>query len=284
MHRNLHCPTSLFGALFAMLSCFAQADIAVERADWGDFFSQYKAEGTIVICDERAASKGYMAFNTERAGRRYSPASTFKIPHALFTLDAGVVQDEFEKIKWDGIRRSVPIWNQDQDLRSSMRHSVVWVYERFAEMIGQPKEQEYLERIQYGNQDTTGKGPFLIEGNLQISAHEQIGFLRQLYRNKLPFDVADQRLVKDLILVEAGRDWILRGKTGWSGAVGWWVGWVEHPAGAVFFALNIDTPGRMEDLPKREGITRAILASMGVLKPEAEQGCGGQPATRVESK
>jgi hypothetical protein len=40
----------------------------------------------------------------------------------------------------------------------------------------------------------------------------------------------------------------------------------------------------MEDLPKREGITRAILASMGALKPEAEQGGGGQPATRVESK
>lgn len=269
MYRNPYRPTSLFGALFAMVSSVAQADTAVERADWGEFFRQFKAEGTIVICDERPASKGCMAFNSERAGKRYSPASTFKIPHALFALDSRVVHDEFEIIKWDGTRRSVPSWNQDQDLRSSMRHSVVWVFERFAEVIGESKEREYLGRIQYGNQDPTGKSPFWVEGNLKVSAHEQIGFLRQLYRNKLPFDVADQRLVKEVILVEAGPDWILRGKTGWSGAVAWWVGWVEHPDGPVFFALNIDTPGRLEDLPKREGITRSILASIGALKPEA---------------
>jgi beta-lactamase class D OXA-2 len=284
MHRNLYRPTSLFGLLFAALSCVAQANTAVEVADWGEFFSQYKAEGTIVICDERRASKGYMAFNTERAGKRYSPASTFKIPHALFALDSGVVRDEFEKITWDGTKRSIPSWNQDQDLRSSMRHSVVWVYEGFAEKIGEQKEREYLERAQYGNEDPTGKSPFWVEGNLQISAHEQIGFLRKLYQNELPFRVADQRLVKDLILIEAGRDWILRGKTGWSGTIGWWVGWVEHATGPVFFALNIDTPGRMEDLPKREGITRAILESLGALKPDAERGGGRQSASRPESK
>jgi len=78
-----------------------------------------------------------------------------------------------------------------------MRHSVVWVYERFAETIGEQKEREYLGRIQYGNQDPAGKSPFWLEGNLQISAYEQIGFLRELYRNKLPFGLADQRLVKD---------------------------------------------------------------------------------------
>ncbi len=267
-----------------MLSCLARADTAVERADWGAFFSRFKAEGTIVICDERTATKGYMAFNSERAGKRYSPASTFKIPHALFALDSGAVHDEFEIIIWDRTKRSVSSWNQDQDLRSSMRHSVVWVYERFAEVIGEHKEREYLGRIQYGNQDPTGTSPFWVEGNLQITAHEQIDFLRKLYRNELPFSIAHQRLVKDVILMEAGREWILRGKTGWSGTIGWWVGWAEHPAGPVFFALNIDTPGRLEDLPKREAITRAILASLDALKPDAEQDGGGQPATRPESK
>ena len=154
----------------------------------------------------------------------------------------------------------------------------------FTKKIGEQKEREYLERAQYGNEDPTGKSPFWVEGNLQISAHEQIGFLRKLYQNELPFRVADQRLVKDLILIEAGRDWILRGKTGWSGTIGWWVGWVEHATGPVFFALNIDTPGRMEDLPKREGITRAILESLGALKPDAERGGGRQSASRPESK
>ena len=58
------------------------------------------------------------------------------------------------------------------------------------------------------------------------------------------------------MIVEAGRDWILRAKTGWQARVepqiGWWVGWVETPTGAVIFALNIDLPGGMKDAPKQE--------------------------------
>ena len=61
------------------------------------------------------------------------------------------------------------------------------------------------------------------------------------------------------MITEAGRDWILRAKTGWSGRMGWWVGWVEWPTGPVFFALNIDTPNRMADVAKRQDITRSIL-------------------------
>ncbi|HPW31111.1 MAG TPA: class D beta-lactamase, partial [Rhodoferax sp.] len=34
----------------------------------------------------------------------------------------------------------------------------------------------------------------------------------------------------------------------------------------VFFALNIDTPRRLEDLPKREQIARAVLQSLGLLE------------------
>ena len=83
-----------------------------------------------------------------------------------------------------------------------------------------------------------------------FAAQEQIAFLRKLYHNELPFRVEHQRLVKDLMIVEAGRNWILRAKTGWEGRMGWWVGWVEWPTGPVFFALNIDTPNRMDDLFK----------------------------------
>ena len=69
--------------------------------------------------------------------------------------------------------------------------------------------------------------------------------------------------------MEAGRNWILRAKTGWEGRMGWWVGWVEWPTGPVFFALNIDTPNRMDDLFKREAIVgnpslyRSVAAQPG---------------------
>ena len=239
-----------------------------DRDDWGTYFADAGVTGTIVIVDER--SQAHLVFNRARAGERFIPASTFKVPHALFALDSGAVRDEFQVFKWDHTERDIAEWNGDQTLRSSMRRSVVWVYQDFARKIGERRERQYLQRIGYGNADPSGGiDRFWLEGALRISAFEEVAFLRRLYRNALPFRVADQRLVKDVMIVGAGKDWILRAKTGWgrrlTPEVGWWVGWVEHPTGAVFFALNIEMAHDGDDLPKREGIARAILQSIDAL-------------------
>jgi beta-lactamase class D len=245
---------------------FPISSAAQERPDWGRFFEESGVQGTIVVADERVHSRAAWVHGAARASQRFPPASTFKIPHTLFALDAGAVRDEFQVFEWDGVERDFPSHNRDQDLRSAMRASAVWVYERFAEEIGAEGARSYLGRIDYGNADpTTDRGAYWIDGNLAISAHEQIAFLKRLYRNELPFRIEHQRLVKDVMIVEAGRDWILRAKTGWEGRMGWWVGWVEWPTGPVFFALNIDTPNRTGDLAKREQITRAILQSIDAL-------------------
>jgi beta-lactamase class D OXA-2 len=257
--------THFFWFLF-LIASFPVGGSAQERSDWGTFFEEFDAIGTIVVVDERSESQGVWVYGPERADKRFSPASTYKVPHMLFALDAGVVDDEFQVFEWDGVERGFSGHNRDQDLRSAMRVSALWVFEQVAEQIGEVRARNYLEQIGYGNADpATDNGSYWIDGNLAISAHEQIFFLKRLYRNELPFQTAHQRLVKDVMIVEAGRNWILRAKTGWEGRMGWWVGWVEWPTGPVFFALNIDTPNRMGDLAKREQITRAILQSIDAL-------------------
>ena len=251
----------------AFVSGAMAASTPRERPDWSAFFSDADAHGTIVVVDARAKDAAVSVYDAARAGRRYPPASTFKIPHSLFALDAGILRDEFQVIPWDGIQRPIEAWNQDQDLRSAMRNSTVWVYERFAKQLGEKREAAYMRKIGYGNALASGGKPFWVEGDLAISANEQISFLRRLYRNELPFRVEQQRLVKDVMINEAGYDWILRAKTGWTGKVGWWVGWVEWPTGPVFFALNIDTPNRMGDLAKRQEITRNVLRTINALPP-----------------
>nr|AMP56989.1 classD [uncultured bacterium] len=224
----------IFAILFSIfsLATFAHAqEGTLERSDWRKFFSEFQAKGTIVVADERQADRAMLVFDPVRSKKRYSPASTFKIPHTLFALDAGAVRDEFQIFRWDGVNRGFAGHNQDQDLRSAMRNSTVWVYELFAKEIGDDKARRYLKKIDYGNADPSTSN------------------------------------VKDLMIVEAGRNWILRAKTGWEGRMGWWVGWVEWPTGSVFFALNIDTPNRMDDLFKREAIVRAILRSIEALPP-----------------
>jgi len=237
-----------------------------ERPSLADIFKQHDAKGTMIVVDQRGDAPTTQVHNPRRAAQRYAPASTFKIPHALFALESGVVRDEFQVFRWDGTERSYKPWNRDQDLRSSMRHSTVWVYQWIAGQIGEEQERAYLEKIHYGNADASGGiDGFWVDGGLRITAHEQVAFLQRLYRNELPFKVEHQRLVKDIMIVEAGRKWILRAKTGWEGRYGWWVGWVEHPKGPVFFALNIDTPNRWDDLYKREAIARDVLQTIGAL-------------------
>lgn len=250
--------------------CFA-SDIT-ENQQWQHYFEQYQATGTIVIADGRTQSSNRLqAYNAERAKVRYAPASTFKIPHTLMALDSGAVIAG-QHFKWDGAESAFALHNQDQTLESAMRYSVIWVYRQFATAIGKARAEQYLQQLQYGNANaSTEQGDYWIDGELAISAVEQIGFLQQLYAETLPFKSQHQQLVKSLILNEQGEDWVLRAKTGWQGNYGWWVGWVELPDGPVFFALNIDTPNRLADLPKREQIGRAVLESLQVLPNKADK-------------
>lgn len=256
---------SLF--IFTTIESVANESITVaEKSEWKSTFDKFKADGTIIIKDERGGASATYIYNKARSTARFTPASTFKIPHTLFALDANLVKDEFQTFKWNGEKYSIPSHNQDQNLRSAMRYSALWVYRGFAKELGEKKARYYLEKINYGNQDPTVKvDDYWVRGGLEISAQEQINFLEKLYKNELPFKVEHQLLTKDIMIVEAGREWILRAKTGLGGQVGWWVGWAEWPTGPVFFALNIDTPNGMADVHKREAIGRELLLSIDAL-------------------
>lgn len=268
-----HCllEQGLLSRALLMLSLLAQGTATAQeqlnnRPEWGNYFEKYEANGTLVVLDQRAPAATLNAFNPDRAAIRLSPASTFKIPHTLFALDSGAIADEFQVFEWDGIERSYAPQNEDQNLRSAIRSSALWVFEIVAKEIGEVRAREYLESVGYGNEDpSTEAGAYWVEGKLAISALEQVEFLRRLFYNELPFQKAHQLLIKDVLVLEAGRDWILRAKTGYQGSHGWWVGWVEWPEGPVIFALNIDTPNGMADTFKREAIAREILVSMGAL-------------------
>ena len=93
----------------------------------------------------------------QRASQRFSPASTFRIPHTLFALDVGVLRDEFQRFEWDGSEHSFAGHDRDQDLRSAMRYSVLWVYRQFADAIGGDRARQYLESIDYGNAEPNGR-------------------------------------------------------------------------------------------------------------------------------
>ncbi len=165
--------------LLAAITFFANTAQA-EDVGLKELFQSRKVEGTIVISSLDGATE-YLS-NKARSEKRFLPASTFKIPNTLIALDEGVVANAQEIFKWDGEDKGWAAWNKDQSIESAFPISCVWFYQELAKRVGNTTYLSHLEKLEYGNQMT---GPnittFWLEGDLRISAQEQIAFLKKLW-------------------------------------------------------------------------------------------------------
>jgi beta-lactamase class D len=239
----------------------------VDRSDWKTFYDSNNVTGCIVIYDLN--KNNYLVYNKERCDERFLPASTYKILNSLIALENEVIKDENEIIPWDSVDRQNDKWNMDQNLRTAIKYSVVWVYQGFARKIGQERMQHYVDTVKYGNCNIGGGiDRFWLDGDLRISAFEQIEFLKRLYYEDLPFSKRNIKIVKDILINEQTANYILRGKTGWSARLepetGWYVGYLEENRNVYFFANNIDIKEE-KDLTARISIVKEIFKSMGLL-------------------
>ena len=219
----------------------------------------------------------------EACSTRVTPASTYKIPHALAALDARVVSGAHEVFPYDGAALPFERWKRDHDLASAMRDSVVWYFQRIAERMGIEREREYLKAFEYGNQDASGPlTSFWLGDSLRISPDEQLGFLRKFFEGKLPVRDEVARTVRGILVQPPGRvvnalgehafgpTWpegtTILAKTG-SGTDGkrrvlWLVGRVERgDKGWIFVSTVVGS----DDSFAAVNLAAARLAELGVL-------------------
>jgi len=136
---------------------------------------------------------------------RVTPASTFKVPHALAALDSGVITGPDETLRYVPGGEWPESAQRDHTLASAIRHSVLWYFQRVAERLGPAREAAYLKKLAYGNMDaTSGLTSFWIGGSLQISPREQQTFWLKLYQNQLPLAGRATDLVKSMLVQPAG--------------------------------------------------------------------------------
>lgn len=243
--------------LFLLFTSSLANDIDLEK-----IFKESKINGTLVI-SELTSNKRYI-YNKTRTEKRFLPASTFKIPNTLISLEKEVIKDEYEIIKWDGKVRAYEPWNKDQNLQSAISISCVWCYQIFAKKIGNESYLEYLKKMNYGNKLTGSDiSTFWLEGNLKISANEQIDFLKKLYQNDLPFSQRNIDITKKILITDSTTEYIIRAKSGWTGKLGWYVGYVEVKDKVWFFALNADI--QKEQLKYRKEIVMDALKIKNIL-------------------
>jgi beta-lactamase class D len=242
--------------LFLLLNFLFANDLEIER-----IFKKYDIEGTFVLSSLKNIN---FIYNEKRVKQRFIPASTFKIPHTLIALEEKVV-DTNTIIKWDGKKRFYEPWNKNQTLQSAIKYSCVWCFQTFAQKIDNNTYLKYLEKIDYGNKKTgKDKTTFWLDGDLKISAFEQINFLKKLYRDNLPFKKKNLEIAKTLIINEQTQNYTIRGKTGWAQDIAWYIGYIETNSNIWFFALNANIK-EMKNLKLREKIVKEILESKKII-------------------
>jgi beta-lactamase class D len=230
----------------------------IEQKQWASIFAKYHIDS---ICFELADNSHEQVFyyNMDRMSKPFSPASTFKIMNSLIGLETNVANDENFIIKWDGITRREE-WNKDLGMREAFKVSCVPYYQELARRIGEVEMQNWLDSVKYGNMRMGGVvDNFWLNDTLKISADEQVGFLKKLYFDKLPFSQRTQRLVRSIMLREDSTNYRLYYKTGTrlenETILAWVVGFVERKEtqkGVLtkkeetnfkpyFFAMNFET-------------------------------------------
>lgn len=263
-------PALLFLPLIFLFSCSGN-NVEVDKG-LSRFFEENKVQGCFALMDNGTGK--FTVHNLARyRDSSYLPASTFKIVNSLIGLQTGKITNDSMVIAWDGVKRWVDDWNQDLSMYRAFRYSSVHYYQEVARRIGLKDMQHYLDSLGYGTQKiTTAIDSFWLNNSLKIKPDEQLGLVKRLYFNQLPFFKVHQETVKRAMLQENNSNYRLGYKTGWGrteqgNELGWIVGWIEENNHPYFFVLNIESPDPNFDMTGvRKKMLKDILAYLGFFK------------------
>jgi len=127
-----------------------------QSVNFQQHFDDLGITGSVIIYD-RNLNRFYQ-HNPQGNDTAFLPASTYKIPNSLIALETGIISSDVDVLTWDGIERGFsdspyPQWNQDLNLRLAFKYSAIWFDRVLARRIGHQRMQDYVSKIQYGNEN-----------------------------------------------------------------------------------------------------------------------------------
>lgn len=272
--------------LFSFLAfvCFIQQACSPNNvtidSSLGKYFDENKVTGSFGLYNNGAGH--FTVYNLSRfKDSAYLPASTFKIVNSLIGLETGRISDEKMIIPWDGITRIFPggdtpkAWNKDLTMAEAFKVSAVPYYQEVARRIGKDTMQHWLDSLGYASKN--GKAivktidSFWLDNSVKITADEQLGLVKKLYFNQLPFQHRTQEIVKSLMQQENNANYSISYKTGFGhnengDALGWVVGWIEENKHPYFFVLNIQGNDDINMVAVRMNVLNGILKQLGFFE------------------
>src|SRR5258706_894259 len=186
------------------------------------YFDENKVNGCFALMDNGTGQ--FTIYNLKRyRDSSYLPASTFKIVNSLIGLQTGRISSDSMIIIWDGVKRPVAAWNKDLTMYEAFRVSSVPYYQEVARRIGKDTMQFWLDSLKYGAKTDTEKviirskiDTFWLDNSLKITPDEELGLVKRLYFDQLPFFKTYQETVKRAMTFESNTQYELGYKTGWA--------------------------------------------------------------------
>lgn len=266
----------LFGFFcLSVLAIACSPNNVTEEKGLEKYFTEHHVTGVFGLFDN---GQGNFVLSDTKKFRdsAYLPASTFKIVNSLIGIETGRVKDDSTVIPWDGITRPVPEWNQDLSMYRAFRYSAVPWFQELARRIGKDTMQFWLDSLGYASRYKPAKisriDTFWLDNSMKITPDEQLGLVKRLYFDQLPFQRRTQEIVRRMMLMEDNSNYKLSYKTGWEhaengDAIGWLVGWIEENRHPYFFALQLrssDPAINMKEV--RLSILKGILKELGFME------------------
>jgi beta-lactamase class D len=258
--------TSKASLLHVCLLTFFIFSCSVNKARKDDqlktFFDQQQVEGCFTMLDN--ATGEVTVYNLEADTIRYAPGATVDLLTSLIGLETGAIPDEnFSVPTKDSSMVSI------RDAFTQMKNSSnQWA----AQQIGADVYQSWIDSLGYGNKQLGLLTDSLWPNNsLRISADEQLGLMKRLYFDQLPFRKSVQETLRTWMKLEDNSAYRLNGRMatiqGNKESIGWFVGWIEENRHVYFFTALVRKNGNHSNLDNiAQQVSRSILKHYGFFE------------------
>lgn len=247
-------------ALIAVFAASCSQNNVTEDASLKKHLDQAGVQGSFGLFDNGHGH--FTIYNLTRfRDSAFLPAGTFDIIQSLIGIQTGVVRNDTALI------------DDSMTLRQAFRISNDRAFQTLASHIGKDTLKKWIDTLAYGNKQIgTSPDSFWLNNVLLLTADEQLGLMKKLYFDQLPFFPHSQKLTRSLLSAEGNSNYSLSYKTAVGTAanghlIGWVLGWIEENKNAYFFVLNWEaaTPDKAP-VDKGLGILHSILEQQGFFQ------------------
>ena len=227
----------------------------ITEVDWSDYFDGINGAAVLYNPNENM----YQIYQEELANTRRSPCSTFKIISSLIGLEQEIIIPDASAKTWSGEWFWNDDWNKDIDFDEAFRASCVWYFREVINEIGQDAMQTELEKLQYGNCDSSdwegrlntnnnnrALTGFWIESSLKISPKEQTEVMERIFGSQSAYSQKTQEQLKQVMLSTQQEEpnLAIYGKTGMGKANGvtvdaWFTGFADLAEKRIYFCVYL---------------------------------------------